>query len=153
MNAELIRLAHHPDWTQREADIDTQHRFKGFGIHDSQVRVRIWFSSGDSISFDKPVKGISSATITELKAALVVITDGEGTSVTNAAEQLVEECFRDYLGGLSTSQVLFFEHYEDYGTFDRILPEYESLYPVKVRDVEWQYFGTLEPRKKERSRE
>lgn len=73
-----------------------RHSFLGFGIHKSACEVEIY----------KTVAG----------RYLVILTDiGEGTSVTNAAEQIATEVYNIYLkeDGVSSEDVVWVEHYPE----------------------------------------
>lgn len=112
--------------TEREPDIKFEEwNFKGFGIHPSTIMVKVW-------------KLYS-------KIFVLFIDIGKGTSVTNAAEQLVEEVF-SYLSdtgliGNPKEDFIFAETYQGKNEgVDLVIPEWKG---GKVVDVEWCHLGIL----------
>ncbi len=111
-----------PDISQLAPVVDTTHNFLGFGIHKSQCRVKIWKDSG--------------------KFFVLFIDCNAGTSVTNAAEQLVEEVYKKHLSTVPKEDIIFAETYEDFPkeNVDIIIPKWEG---EKVTDVEWKHLAIL----------
>lgn len=105
------------------------HRFKGFGIHDSECLVEMWNLPNGKI--------------------LVVLNDtGKGTSVTNASEQIITELYNQYLEkwGYRPQECFFTETYDKYKEgIDLIIPEWtkDPYGRWKVGDVEWRHIGKL----------
>lgn len=110
------------------------HNFLGFGIHKSSCVVEIYESNG--------------------KCFVLFVDTGNGTSVTNAAEQLITEIYEKHLiGKYSPNDILFAETYEadrnypgflDNGHVDAIIPTWNGS---QVEKVEWKHIGKLvEPR-------
>lgn len=95
------------------------HHFKGLGTHPSVVNVKMW-------TFGHLV--------------FVLFTDiGNGTSVTNASEQLVEEIYFLYLTRFKKEHCLFAETYEGKNeAVDFVLPEWVHN---RVISVDWLHFG------------
>jgi hypothetical protein len=106
---------------EREADIiiDPYH-YNGFGIHDSECRVEIW---------------------KEKKMAFILFTDkGKGASVTNAAEQLVQEIWDKFLSIANKDYCYLFETYNRKEAIDFIIPTWDK---DKVVSVTWKHFGKV----------
>lgn len=82
------------------------HYFKGFGIHPSHCYVKIFYDDGENFILFEDID--------------------DGTSVTNASEQLASEIVNEY--GFHPGDCRFFETYRqyDYETFDEITYHWES---------------------------
>jgi len=88
---------------------DFIHKFKGYGRVPSKCRVHLDFTAGVMyICFEDM---------------------NDGTSVTNASEQLASEIVND--NNLDPDNCSFFESYDDFGTFDII------EYDWKEKNGEW----------------
>jgi hypothetical protein len=110
----------------KRPDLKFTHHFKGFGIHKSEVDVEIWKEHGK---------------------ALILFTDtNKGTSITNAAEQVITEVYREHLHAFDVEDCLFCETYNKHKEgIDIILPEWDVDYYGKktCRDVEWRHVGKV----------
>lgn len=97
------------------------HDFKGFGTHRSTCNVKIWVCG---------------------EKAFVLFTDlGRGTSVTNAAEQLVEEITALYLPKFKRAFTFFAETYQGKNEgVDLVCPEWAG---DTVQAVSWVHIGKL----------
>jgi hypothetical protein len=100
-----------------------EHSFLGFGNCQSKCNVKVW-KSGDK--------------------RLVVLSDmGKGTSVTNAAEQIITELYNSKLKNLPKDNLIFAETYpyvEEDQTFDQIIPEWDGN---SVKRVSWKHLATI----------
>lgn len=106
---------------ERAADLDFIHPFKGFGVHKSTVQVQVWWVS---------------------QYAIVLLTDtGKGTSVTNAAEQIIEEIYAKYLAAFLVQNCFFMETYSKSEGIDLILPSWTSRKSVSY--VQWKHIGKI----------
>lgn len=101
--------------------LDFEHRFKGYGIHDSKCRVR---------AFPVPPAG---------EHIVVVLTDlDEGTSVTNAAEQIAGEVLQRIVGRVEyRHRITWVEHYLG----DRGFPEHFAFIQFAHFDKSGSYYA------------
>jgi hypothetical protein len=105
---------------ERQPDLSFTHHFIGLRIHKSECKVEIW---------KLPTK------------CVILFTDtNKGTSVTNAAEQLITEIYNQYLiKDYKTNQCLFAETYDKVKEgIDIILPEWHDNI---CEDIEWRHLG------------
>lgn len=106
---------------ERAADLDFIHPFLGFRIHKSTVHVQVWYVGN---------------------YAIVLLTDtGKGTSVTNAAEQIIEEIYVKYLTAFLVCNCFFLETYSKTEGIDLIIPHWTSR--KSVSGVEWKHIGKI----------
>lgn len=126
MNDKEITLYREALSIERKPDIHLNpYKFKGFGIHNSECDVKIWF---------------------EKEKAIVLFTDiGKGTSVTNASEQLVTEIYNGYLTKFDKNNVMFMETYERdkrhrIEDVDIVVPVWQD---GKAVDVNWFHLGKI----------
>lgn len=114
-------------FAQQQPKYDFQHQYKGYGRinNDSVCRVQIWMSADE-------------------KTAVCLFTNGTGTSVTNAAEQLIDDMVEKYFQVKPDRQhVIFMETYpENNGQIDMVFPNYDS--EGSCRSVTWRNIGKLE---------
>lgn len=96
------------------------HQFLGYDIHPSKCLIKI-FSEND-------------------KHMICFIDIGEGTSVTNASEQLATEIIQKM--GYDPDDCRFFETYSqyDYDTFDEIKYEWSIISDYDHRNLEYIIF-------------
>lgn len=119
---ELQEISKHLPSIEKKPDSDFTHHFKGLGIHKSECSVKIWMKDG---------------------FAFILLTDtGKGTSVTNAAEQLIEEIYFSQLQpkGLAKDKCLFVETYDPKEGIDVVIPVWDKN---KVIDVDWKHMGKI----------
>ena len=106
----------------KDPDISMTHNYLGFGRVESSCMVEIW--------------------LTDDKRAFVLFTEIDyGTSVTNAAEILVEEIYLKYLKdkGVDSADCMFMETYPHaLGMIDLVIPEWHG---DKVVTVSWRHLG------------
>lgn len=107
----------------REPDMKFVHHFKGFGIHKSKCQVEIWFES---------------------MRAICMFSDmgrGSGTSITNAAEQVIGEVYQKHLSqNYMRENVLFCETYDKQEGIDIIIPDWNGPF---VKSIEWFHMGKI----------
>jgi len=110
---------------QRDPDLDFGHHFKGYGIHDSWVNIKMWAHG---------------------QQAIILITNGEGTSVTNAAEQILTEVYNKSIKYQNFHHLncVWIETYNPQKGIDFIIPKwaYKGLEPM-VESVTWKHLGKL----------
>ena len=101
-------------------DIAEVMEYLGFGVHKSSCDVEIWKLEDDR--------------------AVILCTDrGDGTSVTNAAETVVQDVYAKYLQGTDKAKCLFMETYPYEGaTIDQIVPVWDG---DEVISVNWIHMG------------
>jgi len=118
MNLEPFKSL--PSLEQRPANEFT-HDFKGFGTHKSRCLVQIW--RGEN-------------------CCAVLFTDlNIGTSVTNAAEQIIEEVYSQHLKQhYPRERCLFIETYDKTEGLDIIVPKWDG---ERVYDVDWKHLGKI----------
>lgn len=106
----------------RKPDLDFIHSFRWMGRgFDSEVKVEIWFQ--------------------DLKAVVMFTDTGVGTSITNAAEQVIEEVYHKKLFGFVKENCLFIETYDKYKDgVDIIIPVWNG---ETVADVGWAHLGKI----------
>lgn len=99
---------------ERVPDFYVKHKYKGYGIHDSECIIKIW---------------------TKQKYTVVLLIDiGVGTSVINSAEQLISDLWKMCLGhvGIKREDCLFLETSLERGEY-----EADEIEPV------WSKFSVL----------
>lgn len=108
-------LPHIP--TRKPNIVHDPYKFKGFGIHPSECKVEIWAD--------------------ETKAIILFTDLGKGTSVTNAAEDLVEKVYNKHLASYAKENCTFFETYDRFKleNVDFIIPTWDGN---KVTAVSWK---------------
>jgi hypothetical protein len=110
----LKRLDIDPD----KPNFEGPYLFLGMKIHNSSCRLQMWYREG---------------------FAFVLFHDiGRGTSVTNAADQLIEEITAKYLREYDRDLCVFAETYNDKEGIDIIVPSWNGK---QVEDVDWKHFG------------
>lgn len=108
----------------KEPTKEFNYDFLGFGLYPSRCNVKMWH-----VGHDKWF-----VLFTDLK---------EGTSVTNASEQLVTEIFNNFLEGRDKENIFFAESYDtntSNGDIDAIIPEWHEN---TCMSVTWEYVGKL----------
>lgn len=102
-------------------DTEYIHKYKGFGNCPSECQVNIW-----------EIKGIH----------FVLVINGIGTSVTNAAEQLATEIASFHFSGVAKGKVVFAETYNN--SFEIDIDMWDIVWnDNKAVHVEWKHLGKL----------
>ena len=106
----------------KDPEVSEIYNYLGFGRIHSSCELQIWFLEGD-------------------RAVILFTERDHGTSVTNAAETLVEVVYKYYLKGpgIDKTKCLFMETYPYEGaTIDQIVPVWDG---DQVISVNWVYIG------------
>lgn len=123
-NAELLAPFLPTLSRKREPDHSFVHKYKGFGRFPSHCKVEIWKDGRYAVVM-----------FTELES-------NKGTSITNAAEIIVQEVYNLHLTSFLKECVLFVETYPYHKHVDMILPEWSGRNVIRVG---WTHLGKLLP--------
>jgi hypothetical protein len=121
-NQEVLRYEQIISSVERAADITLKpYRYKGLGVHNSECTIEIWRGKN--------------------KAVVLFTDNNKGTSVTNAADQLITEIYNKHLIYLHKENCIFMETYDRKEGIDFIIPTWSGN---KVESVSWVHYGNAQ---------